>query len=393
MRIAFFTDNFLPQPSGIATSVAYFTDRLTKMGHTVYIFAPKVRGSKDKTKHVYRLPSMRLFPSLPDGVRLPLPIPNKSFWKMLAFDFDLVHAHGNGAFPLLGLTVAKAKKIPFIQTFHIQIESYAHYFLKGKVIKPELINELFLKKIGNLCDGVITPSKKMADQLKDAGVTKKVKIIPNFVDFSIFNEPKATATGILRKDCHIPVKCPIILSVGRVGKEKNFEFLVRVFEKVAKVNSKAHLVIVGPNWGETEKLINLAKKFGINNRVHLPGRISPMQMPVVYKESDIFVFCSNSETQGMCVLEAAVSGLPIIVNKDAAYEGMVINNKNGYILPTNVDVFANKIINLLQNPKLSQKFSRNSPLVVQKKFNPEKIVRKLIHYYKQIIRKVNYSNS
>ena len=322
---------------------------------------------------------MRLFPSLPDGVRLPLPIPNKSFWKMLSFDFDLVHAHGNGPFPLLGLTVAKAKKIPFIQTFHIQVESYAHYLLKGKIIKPELINELFLKKIGNLCDGVIAPSKKMADRLIEAGVTKEVKIIPNFVDFSKFNQPKK---GMLRKSCHIPHLSPIILSVGRVGKEKNFEFLVKVFEKVAKVNLKAHLVIVGPDWGETEKLIDLAKKRGLQERVHLPGRVSPMQIPSVYKDSDLFVFTSDS-----------VSGLPIIVNQDGAYNGMVMSNRNGFILPANTDIFAKKIINLLNNPKLLQKLGKNSPVVVKDKFNPEKLTEKLIDFYEQILKETNYLNS
>lgn len=390
MKIAFFTDNYLPQPSGIATSVAYFANKLTEMGHTVYIFAPKVRGFKDRAEHVYRLPSMRLFPSLPDGVRLPLPIPNKSLWKMLSFDFDLVHAHGNGPFPLLGLTVAKAKKIPFVQTFHIHVESYAQYFLKGKVIKPELMNELLLKKIGNICDGVIAPSRKMADRLTEAGVTKQVKIIPNFVDFSKFNSPKQST---LRKDCHIPQSSPIILSVGRVGKEKNFEFLVRVFEKVAKVNLKAHLVIVGPDWGETDKLIYLAKKYGLQKRVHFPGKVDPAQIPTVYKDVDMFVFTSDSETQGMCVLEAAASGLPVIVNKDGAYDGMVINNKNGFILPANIDIFAKKIIDLLNNPKLLEKFRKNSPLVVQDRFNPGKLTRKLVNFYEQVIKEVSYSNS
>src|SRR5687767_4341164 len=112
MKIAFFTDNYLPQPSGVATSVDYFARQLRKSGHIVYIIAPKVKNYLDGDNFVLRLPSFRVMPSLPDGARIPLP--DKNILKMIKEDFDLVHAHGNGAFSLLGLGVAKARKVPYI---------------------------------------------------------------------------------------------------------------------------------------------------------------------------------------------------------------------------------------------------------------------------------------
>lgn len=382
MKIAFFTDNYLPQASGIATSVYYFVHKLNQMGIKVYVFAPKIRGFKDKQDNIYRLPSVSLFPALPDGLKLPLPIPDKSFWKIKKLDFDLIHIHGNGPFSILGLTIAKLKKVPIIQTFHTNVESFNGYFLKGKVVRPALVNNIFLKKMGNLCDGVIAPSKKMSDQLIKAGVTRKIEIIPNFVELGFLNN---TSPRSLRKLCKIPKTCPIILSAGRLGREKNFEFLVKVFGKVAKMNRKVALVIVGPDWGEVDKLRQLAKNLSVEQRVYFPGRINPILMPNVYKDSDIFVFTSTSETQGMCILEAAACGLPIIVNRDSAYKNMVVNNKNGFILPMNEDIFAKKINKLLDNPQIIKKFAKNSPDIIKKRFNGENLTRKLINFYHQII--------
>ncbi len=383
MRIAFFTDNYLPQPSGVATSVDYFARFLRKSGHTVYIFAPKTKEFTGKEDNVFRLPSVRLMPSLPDGARLPLPIISKNFWKMVEFDFDIIHAHGNGAFSLLGMVVAKAKKVPFVSTFHIQVDQFAHYFLKGRFIKPKLMNKILLKKFGNLCDGVIAPSKKMGDQLIELGLKKKMCVIPNFIDIDKF---KVKKVGLLHKICHIPKHDSILLSVGRIGKEKNFEFLVRAFEKVSVLNSKVHLVIVGPDWGEVKRLKKLSKQLGIESRLKFIGKIKAEDMPKVYADADIFVFASKSEVHPMVAIEAAASSLPLIVIKDSAYKGLVINNKNGFMVTEDKEVFAKALLTLLNNPKLLKKFKTNSLNLVKSKFGPEILINKTLLFYGQTIK-------
>ncbi len=383
MRIAFFTDNYLPQPSGVATSVDYFARFLKKSGHSVYIFAPKSKDYKDTEENVFRLPSVRLIPRLPDGARLPLPITSKNFWKMVEFDFDIIHAHGNGAFSLLGMVVARAKKVPFVSTFHIQVDQFAHYFLKGKFIKPKLMDKFFLKRFGNLCDGSIAPSKKMQDQLIAAGVNKNIQVIPNFVDLDKFKNQKK---GFLRKKCRIPPNSPLLLSVGRVGKEKNFEFLIRAFEKIAVLNLFAHLVIVGPDWGELNWLKKLSGKLNLSKRIHFIGSVKFDEMPKVYADADIFVFASTSEVHPMVAIEAAASALPLIVVKDLAYKGLVVNNKNGFMVKEDKEVFAKAVLKLLSNQKLLKQFKANSLNLVKSNFGPEILINKTLLFYAQTIK-------
>lgn len=382
MKIAFFTDHYYPQLGGVPVVVDLFAKNLREMGHSVYIFAPKMKGYKAQDKYTFLLPSIRVFPNLPDGSRIPLPIPGKNFWKIVKLDFDLVHAHGSGPFSILGLTVAKAKKVPFIITAHSQVGSYSHYFLKGKIIKPEMMNEIFLKRLGNLCNGIVAPSFKMKELMIKSGVKREIEIIPGFVDMNKF---KSSDKDFLYKKCNIPKSSPILLSVGRVGKEKNFAFLIKVLAKVLESNIKAHLVIVGPDWNESQNLLKLASKLKINNYVHLTGGIESEDMPKVYQSGTIFLFSSTTETQGIAVLEAAASSLPLIIADDSAYHGMVEEGKNGYTLPLKVEAFAQKIIELLKDPKMVKRMGQTSPKIIIKNFGAKNLMKKKVAFYNKIL--------
>lgn len=382
MRIVYFTDSYYPQLNGVATSVGYFVKALREKKHKVYVLAPKIGNYQDPEQDTYRLPSFRVVPGMPDFIRFPYPFPHKSIWKIAKFDFDIVHAHGNGLFSLIGLLVARTKKVPFILTFHTEVGKFTHYFLKGRIIKPALANNILLKRFGNLCDGIIAPSEKMKEALIQHGVRKNIVVIPNFVNFKKFN---VKTSDYLHTKYQIPRKSPIILSVGRLGKEKNFEFLIETFRKIIQIDPDAYLVIVGQGLEEM-KLKKLVRKLNLQTRVILTGGVENEKMPQVYKSADIFVFPSVSEVHPMVTIEAALSGLPLIVAKDDAYKGVVVNNRNGFLLPLKQDLFVEKIVFLLKNPEKLKSFGGNSLQIVKRNFNSGQSVRKLILFYQRVIK-------
>lgn len=387
MKIAYFTDTYYPQLNGVTTAVGYFVKKLRERGARVDLFAPKIKGFKDKEADIHRLPSIRALPNLPDSVRLPLPVPHKSFWNIIKADFDLVHAHGNGIFSLLGLIAARTKKVPFILTFHTQVSHFSHYFLKGKIVKGNTLNNILLKRFGNLCDGIIAPSEKMRDELVNLGVKKHVAVIPNFIDIDKFNVERS---NFLHKKYSLPEKAHILLSVGRLGKEKNFEFLIEVFAKISRLDQKAYLIIVGEGF-EEKRLKKLIGSLRLKEKVKLTGSITYEKMPIIYKSADLFVFPSISEVHPMVAIEAASSGLPLVVARDKAYKGIVINNKNGYTLELNKDIFVRKILYLFKNPKTMKQFAQNSSAIAKKDFDPEKSIEKLIKFYKNTLK--NYKST
>ncbi len=381
MKIAFFTDTYHPSLNGVTVSLDHFTKELEEKGHEVVIYAPKVKGYKEKNKNVIRISSLKVLSSEPE-VRLPIPTSASVIKEIAKEDFDLVHAHGNGAFSFLGYQVARIKGVPYVLTFHNLHTKYTHYFLKGKVVKPKMI-ATGMRVFANICDAVIVPSKKMQQELQSYGVKKEITVIPNFVPIEKFQTQN---TGFLHNLLSLPPTTPLILTVGRLGIEKNFSFLIRAFSTVAKKNSSADLVIVGKG-PEKENLRELASKLRLSERIHFIDSIDPILMPQVYKDAVFFAFSSESETQGVCVLEAASSGLPLVVANDLAFDGVIENEVNGYFLPLSVLAFSDAMIKLLEDAPLRERMGEASYNIAQKNFNGAGITMDLISLYEKVLSK------
>ncbi|OGH02673.1 MAG: hypothetical protein A2798_03490 [Candidatus Levybacteria bacterium RIFCSPHIGHO2_01_FULL_37_17] len=377
MKIGFFVDTYYPQYNGVVVSVEQLVEQLRKKGHQVYIFAPLIKGYKDIDKFIYRIPSFKALNGEPD-IFMPKYLSAENLNTIKDLKFDIIHAHGNGAFSGLGLATARLKRIPYILTFHTMHKEYTHFIMNGKLIKPKMA-ELFLKTFGNICDATTTPSEKMKKELLDYGVKRPIKVIPNFIDFSEFNVKNE---AILRKRFKIDKNRPIVLSVGRLDKAKNFEFIVEAFSKLK--DKKAVLVFAGR--GPRQKELNaLAVKYHIINRVYFAGAFTYEEMPYVYKDANIFVFASKTETQGVVVLEAAASGLPLVVTNDAAYKGMAENGVNAFVVPFDTGIFAQKLDELLTNKDLRASFAKKSIEVAKINFDPKKWTEELITFYKETI--------
>lgn len=381
MKIAFFTDTYYPDLNGVTVSVSNFAKELRKKGHKVYIFAPKIEGKhKDKDKNLIRLPSFKILSKVEPQIYTPTIWPNKEFREMFTEDFDIIHAHGNGPYSLLGYSIGKIKRIPFVMTFHTIHTHYTHYIFNGKIITPRMVS-MGLKTFAHRCSLVITPSEKMKKELLSYGVKKQIHVIPNFLEGDRFKKNKK---GYLHKLLNLPKETPIILTVGRIGKEKNIDFILKVFREVCKTDTKSHLVVVGRG-PESDNLITLSKKLGIEKRVHFTGGIDYEFMPLVYKDATLFVFASYTETQGVCVLEASASGIPLVINNDGAFKGMVDDGVNGYILPLNISKFSEKIVKLLEDKDLRDKMGRKAEIIAEKNFDASKITTELINIYNKIV--------
>ncbi len=379
MKIAFFADTYYPMLNGVTVSVEHFAREMRALGHTVYIFAPKMEDYEDREKDVYRLKSFR-FLSTDPGVHVPFLLPHHYLTQIQPRDFDIIHAHGNGFFSLLGYQLAKMKGVPFFMTFHTDMARYVHYLLNGKVITPSMAAR-GLRISANICDMVISPSYKMKKELLSYGVKKPIAVVPNFIYPEKFIVQQR---GYLHDRCGIPKNSPILLSVGRLGIEKNFLFLLDAFKKVIESEPLSHLVIVGDG-DEAQNIKDYAQKLGLSGRVHFPGKIEQKKIALAYSDAEIFLFTSRTETQGIVLLEAAASGLPFVVVRDSAYKGMVVDGENGYQVPANATIFSQKVIELLRDEEKKKAFGKRSRELVQENFNPKLVAENMIYLYQQAL--------
>ena len=378
LKIGFFTDGYLPQLDGVGENVSSLATALRRAGQQVYVIAPKHPGFKDKDPNVFRLRSVRVYKK-PEW-RMALPIPEKDFRQAAKIPFDIVHGHAGGPVSFLGFEIARRRNIPYVFTYHTLWNRYTHYILKGTVLTPKM-TEIATKIYCNLCTLIIAPTKRVKAELRSYGVTKPVYVIAGRLDLDRF---RGVEKGYLRKKLQLGKEVSIILYVGRLGKEKSVDLIIKSFSLVNKVQKNTALVIVGDG-PEREKLEKLTKKERIDKKTLFTGFINRDQIPLVYKDADIFVFASQTETQGLVVPEALASGLPCVVVNDPAFKDVVIEGRNGLLASDKPKDFAGKTLKLLENPTLRRKLSTNAQAFASQNFSIEKQVEEHLEAYRQAL--------
>jgi glycosyltransferase involved in cell wall biosynthesis len=353
MNIGFFTDTYVPQINGVVTSISILTQALERLGHRVYIVAPAIPGYRDPRPGIFRVPSIR-FVFQPEH-RVASPVSLSILRRTAGLGLDVLHAHTPFGLGILAFQVARARHLPLVQTYHTLFPEYVHYVLGGRVITPGMARRASAFAC-NRSDVVVAPSEKIKELLLSYGVKRPIRVIHNGLDLERFQgQPR----GLLRSRLGLAGAEEILLTVGRLGKEKNLEFLIRAFGQVVRSRPTARLVIVGDG-PERNRLVALATGLGLAQRVLFPGYLAPGEMPQVYADADLFVFASTTEVHPMVLLEALASGLPIVAVRDPAVASTVVPGENGFLIGQGDDGYAQAILKLLAEEPLRRAMGQAS---------------------------------
>jgi 1,2-diacylglycerol 3-alpha-glucosyltransferase len=263
---------------------------------------------------------------------------------------------------LTGIYIGKILNIPTVTTYHTLLDSYIGY-VNSEDMGFNFSN-LYTSWLYNQCP-VITPSRSIKQILREKQVEMPIEIIPNAVNLKLVSR-KSKTNGI-----------PIILHVGRLCKEKRIDMVLRAFRNVLK-KSDAILVITS-NGPDEKRLLALAKDLGISNKVRFTGYLSLQDLNNVYSNSDLFVAASDTETQGLVVLEAMANGCAVIARNATGFKDVIFDGKNG-LLFDNQKELEEKILMLLKNKAKRDRFVTEG-FKTAKKFSPDRIVKKLEEYY------------
>ncbi len=387
MKVAIFTDTFLPNKDGVVTSILNQIKGLKKYGIDVVVFAP---GDKTKLEEifgakVYYIKGLE-FKKYP-GYKIVLP--DKFLLRLLAFleveEPDIYHVHSPFSLGIAGMIYSLKFKKPIVGTFHTNLEEYIGYLRNGHITKIEkevlsTINWNYVRFFFNNCKKTIAPTKETAKLLKKKGF-KNVAVIPSPIDFSFMSRQRKIN---IRRRHKIPNSKKIILYVGRLGFEKRLKILFDAFKMLDK---NYYLLIVGKGPFEKEY-----KKYVKQNKIKnviFVGYVEDKKLPSYYSGCDIFVSPSDTETQGLTFIEAMYFGKPVIGADKYGVKEVIKNYKNGIKFRPNDSVdLKNKIEAVMNNTKLYKKLSKNAKKSA-KEYSITRIVKKLIKIYKNIKYKPN----
>ena len=348
MRIAVFSDSYKPYVSGVVNSLDTFGRELRKMGHQWYIFAPGYPGYVDDEPGVFRFLSIAA-PTNPD-YRLAIPLSLAVCRRLRELQIDVVHTHSPFLMGGLGARAARRLKLPLVFTYHTLYEEYVHYSPVARGLARRLMRTIS-KHYCDKCDTVIVPTQAIRELLGRYGVQTEVVVNPTGIDLSRYEN---LDRSLLRVEFGIPANHRVLLSVGRLGKEKNVHFLIRAFSRIADEDDKVTLVMVGGG-PERADLEALARSLGLERRVIVAGSKQPSDMPTIYAGADVFIFASTTDTQGMVITEAMAAGLPVVAVKAYGSGNVVDHGINGLLTPVDEAEFAAAVMAVLRDASL---FSR-----------------------------------
>ncbi len=314
MRIALFTETFLPKVDGIVTRLRHTVEQLQKNGDRVLVICPDGGLKEHQGAKIHGLSA---FP-LPMYPELKIAVPRPTIRKALEeFQPDIIHVVNPAVLGLAGIYYAKTLDIPLVASYHTHLPQYIKHYGFGAFegFLWELIRAVHNQAQLNLCT-----STAMVEELRSHGV-EHLDLWQRGVDTEMFQPSLKSAKMRDRLSKGHP-QDPLLLYVGRVSPEKEIENIKPVLEAIPN----ARLAIVGD--GPHRKVLQQHFK---GTRTHFVGYLQGIELASAFASADAFVFPSRTETLGLVLLEAMAAGCPVVAARSGGIPDIVTDGANGYL--------------------------------------------------------------
>lgn len=414
MRIAITSDIYYPMTNGVAVFSHNLANGLAARGHEVLVICPSFKGdyyvhtdkNGVKTAHL----SSARFPFYPDQInKVPerselfgLPMPRLTYkdgiwWathaysetKKLLNEFkpDVVHLQTAEMIALATVRYVRKHGVPLVSTGHAYPDNVTGQF---KLLRPvkrpvDAVLRTYMASFLKNSEYATMPTEMAIADLapkKRRRVKVSVEALSNGVDLSHF-KPGKPAKAIVDK-YQIDTKRPRALYVGRVDPEKSISNVINAFELALKNVPEAELLIVGDGIDKAH-LEELAKEKGLGGNVRFLGRVMPPDLYDLYRTGDLFVTASETETQGIVLIEAAATGLPLVAVDAGAVKEVCKTRKNGVLCkPGDVAAMSRAMVRILTDKELKQKYSEGS-LEIAKKHDINRTLSRFEEIYQMAI--------
>lgn len=382
LRVAHFTNNYLPFVGGVPISIERLRRGLRKLRHEVLVVAPRYER-QEQEEGVFRVPALLQFGTTGEFRLANLWFP-RIRRRLDAFGPDLVHVHHPFWLGGLGLRLARRRRLPVIYTYHTRLEHYAHFVPLPGLLFRNLISHYLIKRFANRCDGVIVPTYSAEEYLRVIGVTTPILVQPSGVDYGQFGPVSDEEVADLRRQLGLLGK-RVLVSVSRLSREKNIDFLIDAIHELKRTTQIPFRFLMIGEGAERARVQARVSELGLEDTFILVGRVSPERVSVYYRLSDAFLFASQSETQGMVILEAMAAGLPVVAVRSSGIDDVIQDGVNGYkTIPEHADHWCARVRELLADENLCNRLGDNARQYARA-FDIEPVAQEVGEFYAEIL--------
>ncbi|XHU96238.1 MAG: glycosyltransferase [cyanobacterium endosymbiont of Rhopalodia gibba] len=376
MRVALFTETFLPKIDGIVTRLRHTVEHLQRNGDQVLVFCPDGGVTEHKGAKVHGVKGM----SLPLYPELKLAIPTPTVGKaMERFKPNLVHVVNPAVLGLGGIYYARTMNIPLVASYHTHLPQYLQHYGLGSL--EGLLWEL-LKLGHNQAQLNLCTSTAMVNELVTHGI-ERVDLWQRGVDTEMF-QPHLSSQQMRSRLSQGHPEYPLLLYVGRVSPEKQIENIKPVLEAIPE----ARLAVVGD--GPHREAL---KAHFAGTKTNFVGYLQGLELAAAFASSDAFIFPSRTETLGLVLLEAMAAGCPVVAANSGGIPDIITDGVNGYLFePADTDGAIVATQRLLAAKEEREKLRGNARLEAER-WGWGAATRQLRDYYQKILYKDSLSTA
>ncbi len=382
MKIVHFTNTFLPHVGGVARAVQTLLETQRSAGHRVLVVAPKFdlgEVSSRIERSVVRVNSITHFNSTDFAVRLPLAA---RFSRRLGlFRAQVIHAHHPFLLGDTALREAARRRIPVVFTHHTLYENYTHYL----PIEGDTVGEFaadVATRFANRCHAAIAPSASVKELMVQRGVTVPIHVIPTGIDFPTLQQATGSAW---RKKLGWGPETYVVGHLGRFAAEKNLAYLATSLIKFLQKSPRARVLLVGDG-PERSALQKQVEEAGVAGKVHFTGLLKGKRLREALAAMDLFAFASHSETQGLVLVEAMATGMPVVALDASGSRDVVIDGENGRLLPANAteEEFAAALLEGRRYPARRRSWAK-AAVETARGYDRERLLHRQLTLYTELI--------
>lgn len=355
--ICLLNDSFPPEIDGVANAVVNYAKNITKSGENAIVVTPTMPGADDSAFPfpVLRYPSIDMRKKL--GYVAGYPFSPETARVLTEQKVELMHTHCPITSCLLARSLRAVVDAPLVLTYHTKYDVDIAKAVRGKLLQESAIRAL-VQNIAS-CDEVWVVSRGAGENLRSLGYEGDYIVMENGVDVPrgrVSDEAIAAATG--RYD--LPQNVPVFLFVGRLMWYKGIRIILDALKTLREKNVDFRMVFVGEG-ADGAEIRSYAEERKLSDRCFFTGAISDREIiRAWYGRSDLFLFPSTFDTNGLVVREAAASGTATVMIRNSCASEGVGDGRNGFCIEENAAAMAAKLEELCRAPEVMQVVGENA---------------------------------
>jgi 1,2-diacylglycerol 3-alpha-glucosyltransferase len=399
MHILMVSDVYFPRFNGVSTSIQSFARVFVALGHRVTLIAPDYPPNAPGPSPVHADLAVDAASGAGDGIevlrvaasRVPFdPEDRLMSWRavrrllpgLCGRGIDVVHVQTPFVAHIAGVRIARLLQVRLVVSYHTFFEAYFEQYLPWA---PRAwlrgIARYYSLRQCNQADAVVAPSTQMRDRLNEYGVSRPVRVVPTGLPPTAFER---VADNGFRRRHGLPDDAFILLYLGRVAFEKNIAFLIEMFVDVRRRVAGSLLVIAGEGPARQD-LRRRAAGLGLGDDVRFVGYLDrDTELRDCYQACDLFVFASETETQGLVLLEAMASGLPVVSTVEMGTRDVLRDGEGCLVAPPEAGPFADRVVRVHDDCELRTGLAQ-SAVAYARKWRAESKADEMLALYGELL--------